>query len=253
MTTQAIWIAGFALEVLILWRGSRSRLRSEYFGFYLYIASVLIIEAVRFVSFRWFNGLYPAVYWNTQFILVVVGCGVIFSIYRAGLRAFPGTARMARNALLFVFAMVFAKAIVTSTDGTSWLAAVTAIKLERDLRIVQVCALVALLAVFFVYAIPMSRNLKGIIAAYGGFITLSAIQLAVMVARNENFHGQWDYFRSLSYLAALLVWCGTLWSYQAARVAEHPITLDEDYEMLVSKTRRRFQRTRLALGRAARP
>jgi hypothetical protein len=254
MLTQAIWPVGIILEAVILYRGLRGKLRSEYPGFYLYVLSVLLVEAVRFVFFYGAHErTYGQVYWGTQFASVVIGCAVIFAIYRAGLKAFPGTARMARNVLSFVFAMVFAKAIVTSTDGTSWLARLTALQLERDLRIVQGCALIALGIVFLAYAIPMSRNLKAIVVGYGVFVGASIIQLSAMVGMGENFHGAWGYLRSGAYLLVLAGWAVGLWSYQEAPKPAREITLDTDYQTLVLKTKRKFQKSRIAMEKAARP
>lgn len=251
MLTQVIWISTIVLEALIFFRGVRGKLLAEFPAFYVYIGYILVEETARFIAFH--SKFYPQVYWDSQFVSLLVGCGIIFEFYRTGLKAFPGTAHMARNVLLVVFALVFAKGIVTSAEGTSWLAALTAMKLELDLRIVQSCSLVALLLVFSVYAIPLSRNLKGVILGYGIFLGTSVIQLTAMLLLGEVFTGPWPYVRSVAYLSVLIVWAATLWVREEAPKAAHNITLDEDYNMLVANTRRRFQKTRLALGKVVRP
>jgi len=253
MLTEVIWWSGILLEAVIAVRGLRGKLFSHYPAFYLYLVSVVFVEIARFYTYHWMLGIYPHVYWNTQFVSLVIGCAVISEIYRVGLKGFPGTARMARNLLWFVFALVFAKAIATSADGVSWWKALTAMKLERDLRIVQAGSLIALVAVFLAYAIPLSRNLKGIIAGYGIFLGTSVFQLTVMVHLGAAFRGAWDYLRSAMYLFVLILWVASLWNYQEAPRPAHTITLDEDYKMLVAGTRKQFQKTRLALGKAVRP
>jgi hypothetical protein len=253
MAIIAIWWAGVFLEVLILVRGTRAALFSKYPGFYFYLASVAVVELSRLIAFRQFPNVYPLVYWNTQFVSLVVGCVVIFEVYRTGLKEFPGTARMARNLLALVFAFVFSKAVLTAADGTSWLAALTAMKLERDLRLVQAGALLALVVAFAVYKIPLSTNLKGILLGYGLFVSMSVVQLTVMVRSGVVFQGIWKNLRPIGYLLMLCLWVVALWSYQEAPRPAHTITLDEDYKMLVASTRKRFQKTRLALGKAVRP
>ena len=253
MLRQVIWYVCVFFEALVVFRGGRSGLFRRYPVFYTYLLSVVLVELLRFFAFQWYPAAYGRLYWDTQFLSLVIGCGVVFEIYRAGLKDFPGTARMARNVLVLVFAMVFAKALVMSADATSWWAALTAMKLERDLRIVQAAALVALSVVFLIYAIPLSKNLKGILVGYGIFLGTSVLQLTVMVQMGEVFRGPWDYLRSTAYFGVLLIWAGALWSYQEAPKAAHAITLDEDYNMLVASTRRRFQKTRLALGKVVRP
>lgn len=253
MFRQAIWYGCILLETLIVFRGARQKLVFKYPIFYGYVLSVVLVELLRFCAFHWYPTAYAEVYWNSQFLSLLVGCGVVFEVYRVGLRDFPGTARMARNLLFVVFAMVFAKAIVTSADGTSWWAALTAMKLERDLRIVQTSALAVLAVAFLSYAIPLSRNLKGILLGYGIFLGTSVVQLTVMVRAGEIFRGPWDYLRSIAYFSVLVIWVRMLWSYREAPKPARAITLDEDYNMLVANTRRRFQKTRLALGKVVRP
>ena len=253
MLRQVIWWACVFLEALVVLRAAKKGLVSKYPIFYVYLLSVLLVELLRFAAFQWYPPAYRAVYWDTQFLSLVIGCGVVFEIYRVGLKGFPGTARMTRNVLAVVFVLVFAKALVLSSDASSWWAALTAMKLERDLRIVQAAALIALSVVFLVYSIPLSRNLKGILVGYGIFLATSVLQLTVMMRMGEAFHGVWDYLRSVGYLAVLLVWTWALWFYSEAPKPAHAITLDDDYNMLVASTRRKFQKTRLALGKVVRP
>ena len=253
MPAIILWWTAIFLEGLVLFRGARARLLSRYPGFYSYLASVLFVEFSRLLAYRQFPGIYAHVYWDTQFLSLVVGCVVIFEVYRTGLKAFPGTARIARNLLAFVFAITFAKAILTSADGTSWWAALTAVKLERDLRLVQAGALLALLVAFAIYKIPLGKNLKGILLGYGLFVSMSVVQLTVMVHSGAVFQGIWRNLRPIGYLAVLCLWAVTLWSYEEAPKPAHAITLDDDYNMLVASTRRKFQKTRLALGKVVRP
>ena len=254
MLTQLIWLASLALEIAVVIRAIQTRLVRFYLGFYCYIVSVLAIGIARMLVLEVRPAAYAWVYWDTQFVSLIAGCIVIFEIYRIGLEAFPGTARMARNLLLVVFGLVFAKALATGNEGaTAWWSALTAVKLERDLRIVQTGALLALIAVFLVYSIPLSRNLRGIVLGYGLFLSTSVVQLTLMVGLDGNFAKLWSYLRPLAYVLVLVVWAVTLWSYQEAPKPAHAITLDDDYNMLVASTRRKFQKTRLALGKVVRP
>ena len=251
MLTQVIWWSTIVLEVGILLRLAGENLYRKFPIFYFYLGYVLLEEVTRFAVFHWWHGIYPDVYWDSQFLSVLVGCGVIFEIYRVGLREFPGTARMARNLLLFVFAMVFAKALVTRPGA--WWSALTAVKLEWDLRIVQSGALLALVVVLLLYAIPLGTNLRGIAIGYGIFLSTSVLELTLMIRLGVGPSALWAYLRSAAYLLVLIVWMIMLWTYQETPKPARAITLDEDYNMLVASTRRRFQKTRLALGKVVRP
>src|SRR5216683_2246375 len=56
----------------------------------------------------------------TEWMGILMGCGVVFEIYRVGLSAYPGTARLARNLLAFVFLLAFAKVLVETWNDPHW-------------------------------------------------------------------------------------------------------------------------------------
>jgi hypothetical protein len=253
MLTQFIWWSGIILETLVLFRGMRTRLISRFPLFYLYLTFVLFDELFSFLVYRTSSAIYAHIYWPTQFLGLLIGCGIIFEVYRVGLRPFPGTARMARNLLFFVFAMVFAKAVANVLQGTSLWSAATNLELERNLRIVQSCALLALLAAFLIYAIPVSRNLKGILFGYGIFLGVSVVQLTFMDLLGVRIEAIWPYLQPISYLLVLLVWTAALWSYSEEPTIQHSVSLEKDYRSLLAATQRRLRHSRAALGKAVRP
>ena len=253
MLTQVIWLAVAGLEVALLFRGLRTRTLSKYPLFYSYILFVFLDESVRFFAYHNLPGDYERIYWTTQFLSLLVGCSIIFEIYRAGLRNFPGTARIARNLLLFVFAMVFAKAIVNALDGLPILAKDSSLLLERDLRVVQSCALIALVIAFLFYAIPLSRNLRGIMLGYGIFLGSSIAQLTIMNRLGERILAVWFYLQPVSYLIVLTVWAAALWNYGKQPTIDRTIRLERDYRILRQRTLSRLRRSRAALDKAVRP
>src|SRR5271168_4550368 len=103
MLDQFIWWLNMALEAVVLIRGARGRWASRYPVFYAYLLFVLLQSLLRFYFYQCGSPLFPYVYWCTEFLAVLVGCAVTFEIYKAGLLAFPGTARMARNILCIIF------------------------------------------------------------------------------------------------------------------------------------------------------
>jgi hypothetical protein len=252
MLTQVIWGIGVALEVLIVLRGIREGLVRKFPLFYAYIGFVLFNDILMFIAYRVWPASYAHIYWPTQFLGLLIGCGIIFEVYRVGLRPFPGTARMARNLLFFVFAMVFAKAVANVLQGTSLWSAATNLELERNLRIVQSCALLALLAAFLIYAIPVSRNLKGILFGYGIFLGVSVVQLTFMDLLGVRIEAIWPYLQPISYLLVLLVWTAALWSYSEEPTIQHSVSLEKDYRSLLAATQRRLRHSRAALGKAVR-
>jgi|ERR1700674_1657971 len=253
MLTQAIWWAGMSLEAVMLFRGLRERLLFKYPVFYLYIAFVFLEDLLRFYIYGWHPAIYPQTYWITEFFGLVMGSGVVFEIYRSGLSAYPGTARMARNSLLLVFALTFAKVLVSMSYGSLWWPAETTAELQRNLRIVQATALIALVALFLMYAIPFGRNLKGILSGYSFYIAVNIVQLTLVPHFGNSIQRLWSYVYSASYLTALCIWTRALWSHELSLETKPVTPLEYDYEALRAATRRRLQETRASLGRAVRP
>jgi hypothetical protein len=252
MLSQAIWWSSIALEVLVLIQGLRTRLAFRYPVFFSYILFVLVFDDIlSFFINRWSQPLYLYSYWITEFAGVVLGCGVVLEIFRVGLQRYPGTARMARVALVLVFLLAMVKGLVAAANDPRWWLAATTIQIEAVVRTVQALAILALVVVFLLYSIPVARNLRGILLGYGVFVAVLAICLTFVPSAG---HGFWFYASSASFLLALGVWLGYLWSYSEGPVLEPAgVQLEYNYLRAAAATRRRFQTAREQLARAVRP
>jgi hypothetical protein len=249
MLSQAIWWSSIALETVLLVRGFRGRLASRYPFFYAYLAFVLFEDLSSLIVYRWNPKLYGYSYWATEFLGVVIGCGVVLEVYRIGLLQYPGAARMARNVLMFVFALASTKALVAAShDPKGWLD-VNTLQVEGTLRSVQGAFLVALVALFLFYSIPFQRGLRGILLGYGLFVAERVVALVFVSTEGRDF---WFYAYSASYLVALGIWLTHLWSYSAVPGEEPCSTLEVDYQRLASATLRRLQAARGQLAKAVR-
>jgi hypothetical protein len=248
MLGQLIWWSGIALEIAVLVRGLRSQLARRLPIFYAYIAFVALQEILRFL-FQWNQPVYAAIYWVTEFLGLAMGSLVIFEIYKVSLRAYPGAARMARNALAFVFLTAVAKGLATVWASGGWRLDSTAFQIERALRTVQAAAILALVALFLLYSIPFGRNLRGILLGYGLFIGQRVICLTFMPPQGHHF---WFYAYSAGYLVTLIVWLSYLWSYEASPVASNDVSLDREYQSIAAATQRRLRAMRASVRKAVR-
>lgn len=248
MLSQFIWSASIALEILLLTRGFQQRLTPKYPIFYSYIAFVLFEEVVSFVAQRNAH-VYLYTYWITEFVGVLIGCGIVFEIYRIGLSAYPGTARMARWLLTGLFAIAAVKTIVTMVNYPgSWLSA-TPVEIEGAIRAVQGLAIVSLVALFLFYSIPFGRNLRGILLGYGLFVSWSIVCLTFASGANKA-ETVWAYTYSGSYLVALGLWSAHLWSYQPNPLPKGVVHLEQEYQRVAATTQRRLREARGYLAKA---
>jgi hypothetical protein len=252
MLSQLIWWGSIGLEILLLVRAFGGRLATYYPIFYIYISFVLFQDILRFIAYRWEPRLYSPVYWSTEFLGVVAGCAVMFEICRVALAAYPGTARLARNLLAIGFVLACTNAAVAaSNDAHRWIT--TCVNLERDVRIVQATTILALVALFLLYAIPFGRNLRGILIGYGLFIGLSVIQLAFVAVMGNMSSSFLAYLHPVSYALALTVWVGHLWSYRSDPEPERQFAFEQQYARVAAAPRYRLREARGYLEKAVHP
>jgi len=253
MLGQAIWWSSITIEAVILARALFGKLLNQYPAFYAYLLFVWMQSLLRFSVYHARPQLYPKVYWITEGVGVLAGCAVVFEIYRVGLRAYPGTARLARNLLAFVFLLAFAKATIETGNNPLWWSTATTLDLELALRVAQALALVALVALFLFYAIPFGRNLRGILLGYGLFLGESVVWLSFAPRSGENFRAFWSPVHAGSYSVVLLVWALHLWSYVPNPEPRSSVRLEAQYQRMAAATGRRLQEARGYLAKAVRP
>lgn len=253
MLGQIIWWGGITIEAVILARGLFGRLPRQYPAFYTYVLFVWLQSILRFSVYHARPQLYPKVYWITEYLGVLAGCAVVFEIYRLGLRAYPGTARLARNLLAFVLILAFVKATTETGNNPLWWSSATTLDLELALRVVQALALLALVVLFLFYEIPFGRNLRGILLGYGLFLGESVVFFSFASKNWEAFRAFWAHIHPASYFVVLLVWAGHLWSYVPNPEPQAAVLLEEQYQKMAAITSRRLQEARGYLVKAVRP
>jgi len=252
MLGQIIWWSCIALETFLLVRGIAGRLWARYPVFYAYISFVWLQSLLRFSIFHSRPQYYSAIYWITEGLGVLAGCAVVFEIYRVGLAAYPGTARVARNLLGFVFVLASTKALVETWNDPQWWLIATTMDLERLLRTVQSLAILALVVLFLFYAIPFGRNLRGILLGYGVFVGLSVIQLTFVTDSGSRFHKFWSHASPGSYFIVLGLWIVHLWSYLPSPEPKGAVRLEEQYQRVAAATAQRLREARGYLAKAVR-
>lgn len=250
MLDQVIWWGGIVLEILLLVRAQQARLVSRYPVFYFYILFVLFQSCLRLYVYHWKHSFYRYTYWSTEFAGILVGCGVVFEIFRMGLRAYPGASRITRNSLLLLFVAAFLVAVGNAANDPRWWAEATVTEIQRTMRMVQALSLVALVLLFLHYSIPFGRNLRGILFGYGLFVAGSIIWLTFAYTGASRFRNFWSYLYPFWYDICLLVWIGHLWGYRPNPQTRESAQFERQYERIAAATKRRLQDARSYLDRA---
>ena len=250
MLTQAIWCVGILLEIVVAVRAIRNRFVSTYPLFYAFFLSVFAGDICRHIAYSFAPVNYPAVFWATDFVSLLLGCGIVLEILRHALSSYPGAERFARTLGLIVFSAVFCIGFGYSLifrAGSQ--IKTTYFVLERDFLGVQAIFIFSALAVVLYYGIPIGRNLKGIALGYGFCIGGSLVSFALRSQIGNGFDS-WMLVEPLSYDVSLLIWAVTLWSCHPNPTPDTHVRIETDYELLVSRTRKALETTRSYLGRA---
>lgn len=253
MLSQWLDWGGITLEVLLLVRGLQGRLAFRYPVFYSYFSFILFQDLLSLAVHRWYPLHYRNVYWFTEFLALLFGCAVVFEIYRVGLSAFPGTARMARNALALVFALAITIGLAQAWNDPRWWMEAATTDIEGALRAVEALAIMVLAGLFLLYSIPVGKNLRGILLGYGLFVGTSVLSLEFVSTAGSALR----HFLSAAYpdfyFICLSLWLAHLWSYAPNPVPAASVRLEQEYQMVAAATHRRLQHARGYLTKAVRP
>ena len=254
MLTQILWWGGNALIALLLLRSVTERFFRKYPMFYGYLSYVLLESLLRFYIYVFHPSAYQSFYWwQTQFIGVALGYGVIWEIYHQTLTSYAGVARMARILLSAIFVAVVIKVLVGSLSDPVWSGPATAVDLERNLRTAQAILLITIVGLIAYYAIAVGRNLRAMILGYGFFIGASVISLTLRSYLGMRFQPSWQYLQQTIYDVTLAIWCAGLWQYAPNRVPRDKVMLECDYEVLAAQTTKLLDQVRTYLTGAVRP
>ncbi len=253
MLSSLVWLTGLVLESVLLVRALLGNFLKQYSLFYLYLISVLVPSASLFAVYHLWPNFYSPAYWFTEFLNLFLGCALVWEVYKIALARYPGTARMARNVLAFLFIFASTRIFVKAWNSSTWIPGKTFFEIERDLRTVQLALLAGLVVLFACYAIPLGRNLKGVTYGYALFLGTSVINLTLRDGLGYRFQHLWKYMQPVCYLSVLVVWCLTLWSYAPIPYPRTEPRLEADYESLIATTKKKVRSARSHVLRAMRP
>ena len=250
--TLFFWLVCAALECVLLVRAWASEWFRQYPFFFVYLACVFIEDVFLLGVYLFKFRYYTPLYWYAEFLSLAIGCGVSWEIFRLVLGRYPGAGRMARNVLVLALIMVISKDLGNAwSGGASWPS--TVVELERNLRAIQAVSLIILVLLSVYYVVPVGRNVKGILGGYGLFIATCVLTLTLRTSLGNEFQAAWVFLQPLCYTGVLVIWCGSLWSYEPAPPPELEAKIEQDYQSLALVTRKGLLQARAYLGKSMRP
>lgn len=253
MDTNLIWWTAVALEAAVLFRGFRTALLKKYFLFYTYLGCVLLIEVLRFYSYKLTPNFYPAFFWHTELVTIVASYAVVAEIFRQALRYHPGVALRAQKLLLVIFVIALSYAATDLLHGGFHSAPRATADLGRYLRYIEGALLFALLWLFDRYRLYFGRNLLGLTTGYSLMIGLDVINLALLSLRGNESSVGLRKLLPITFLLTLAIWCLALWAAQPEPLRLPENAIERDYQLLATNTRSALRHVSDLLSRTLRP
>lgn len=250
---QTILWSGSLLEACVIFRLLITGSFRRYLLFSSYLLLVLVRSLADFWTLRFHPELYARMYWYvTEPLSAVLGLLVILELYRKVLELFPGAARLARKLIAFVFVLVVSRILAHAIFGEGADRVTVVLALQRDLRIVQTVFVLGLVALVRYYAIPLGRNLRGMIGGYALYIGTTLIDIALRSLFGGSAPSWWSYGHQSGYLLVLGIWGWALWRF-APMPAANDSGLADDYRMTVELTLAQLQRAQNYLVKSVNP
>ncbi|MCI0724054.1 MAG: hypothetical protein L0338_34605 [Acidobacteria bacterium] len=203
---QAIWAAGLFLELLIVFRGWRTRAFQHYPYFYTYLAYVVLRTVCLYVLLQLKHPAYASVYWHTNTVSLVLFFLVPLEILRHVFRPSHAVKQLAGYVFVAVLLLFGLWILFDSTSPNTFYA-----DLERKLSLAHGVCLLTILLLGRFYALPLGRNVWGLALGFGIYVSVSILNFSALDLL-KSFLPVWQLVRPISFDAMLAVWAWALWS-----------------------------------------
>jgi hypothetical protein len=213
---------GPLLELCALLLLVRRALWRVYPALAAYVVWILIGNTTLLVTELYFHRFYPAVYWHSDSIDIVLRFLVVWEVFR---QTFPKTSGLNRTlskglGIIALGLLLFACATFWGVQNYANLGSASAqgsisyihLALDRSFGFIQALMILGVLLMGRYYGLSCGRNVRGIALAFGAWVSLSTANNA-MADLTNSFLPYWSYLRPWSFGIMLVVWIWALWVY----------------------------------------
>jgi hypothetical protein len=218
-SSYLIFLAGAALEILLLCRLARANLWREYSCFSLYVLYATGQSVAVFSLLRFAPDAYATWYWRSGAVHLCLRFLLIWEIFRHIFpKASPLRQIVSREFTVIGLGMTTVLAGIfwgVQTYGKSHSAYLA---MDRSFGLIQAVLTLAILIVARYYQVQLGRNIWGIAVAFGMYSSLSTVNSAC----TDLFYSYFPYSRILGpvgFVAMLTMWIWAVWVYAPNQVA----------------------------------
>ena len=207
------WVAGPALQIVLLTFMVRRKWQSVYPRFFSYILFQILKSGILFLTYRYFHDNYFEAYWTGNAISVLLAVAVMDEILHRLFEQYGGIQTLGviifrwSCGLLMLLAVVSA---LSSHDGSADRVVAAVLAFERSVRLMQ-CGLFVLLMLLCRVLRDVSRQpVFGIALGFGVFASIELILISVVMWYGDSPGAIVSLAKSAAYNAVTLLWIGYL-------------------------------------------
>lgn len=211
--TVVSWVAGPALQIVLLTFMVRRKMHSVFPRFFSYILFQVLKSAVLFVTYRYFEDNYFDAYWTGNAISVLLAVTVMDEILRHLLKEYGGIQTLGTMIFRWSCGLLLLLAVVgalSSQEGSADRVVAAVLAFERSVRLMQ-CGLFFLLMVLCrALRNCWKQHVFGIALGFGVFASIEVILISGVMWYGDHSAATVSLVKSAAYNAVTLVWIGYL-------------------------------------------
>jgi hypothetical protein len=153
---------------------------------------------------------------------------------------------MARGLVTAVFVAVLLQFVLGGALGQF---ADGVMRLERNMRVIEISLLTLLVALMLFYGVHLGRNLFGLLFGYGLLLTSNMLMLILHTALGPSAQSWLNPLREILEMATVVIWLAMLWRIEPVPVPVPSTGLEEDYAELTERVGRAIAVARQQIAR----
>ena len=205
---------GLTLQAVLLWRCLKERHWSHYPFFFGYLVYTFL-RTVALVALRELgHPAYPLIYWDSNLGAVLLWFCVAWEVFRNSFSPESAVREIAGRVVVVLLVVLAAAFYLFSSQPGGFFP-----DLERKAGLAVVAWLVIVLLLARYYRVPISLNIWGMAMGLGLFTSVSIANFATFDII-PSFLPFWRLVSPFSFVAMMVIWTWTLWSYAPEPKAE---------------------------------
>jgi hypothetical protein len=211
--TDVSWVAGPALQIILLSFMVQRKLQGVFPRFFSYILFQILKSGILFVAYHYFEDSYFHVYWTGNAISVLLAVTVMDEILHHLFKRYSGIETLGTTIFRWACGLLLLLAFVgalSNHDGSADRVAAAVLAFERSVRLMQCGLFLLLMLLCRVLRDCWRQQVFGIALGFGVFASIELILISFVMWQGDGANAVVSLVKSLAYNSVTLLWIGYL-------------------------------------------